>query len=103
MYELQTNASVNSIYGKFRRCFKGGARSAWDEIIDGETKSEADFEDQVVSLVVGELGIDILKYQIKYLRKTKNAGKHDHAQMVQAHPIYKPNVSLAKGTSSWRS
>jgi len=37
-YELWTNATVNSIYGKFRRCFKSDVRSSWDEIIDGEPK-----------------------------------------------------------------
>ena len=69
-YELWTNATANSIYGKFRRCFKGDVRSACNKIINGEPRTEADFEDQVVNLVVGEFGIDVLKYQIKYLRKT---------------------------------
>jgi len=70
-YELWTNLGVPNIYGKFRRCLKGEIRGLWDEIIDGEPRSEAEFEEQLGYLVVGELGMDAHKNQVKYLRRTK--------------------------------
>ena len=73
-YELWDNLSVANVYGKFRYCFKGDTRGAWDEIIDGEERTEEDFATQIIDLIVGEVGMDAHKDQVKYTRNTKKPG-----------------------------
>jgi len=70
-YELWANLNEANIYGKFRRCLKGDPRGSWDEVIDGEAKTEADFDTQIIDLIVGEIGMEAHKNQVKYLRRTK--------------------------------
>lgn len=70
-YDLWTELAVNNEYGKFRRCLKGEIRGSWDEILEDEPKSKDDFQNQLINLVVDELGMDAHKNQVKYLRRTK--------------------------------
>ena len=70
-YDLFTELNETSVYAKFRRVLKGDAKDTWDELIHGETLSEANFDTHLADLVTDELGTEAFKYQIKYLRKTK--------------------------------
>ena len=73
-YKIWDNLSVANFYGNFRRCFKGNIRGAWDKIIDGEERTEEDFATQIIDLIVGEVGMDAHKDQVKYLRNAKKPG-----------------------------
>ena len=64
-YELWESLSVANVYGKFRPCFTGNTRGAWDEIIYEEEKPEEFFTARIIDLFVGELGMDAHKDQVK--------------------------------------
>ena len=70
-YDLFTELNETSGYAKFRRVLKGDTKDTWNELIHGETLSEANFDTHLADLVTDELGTEAFKYQVKYLRKTK--------------------------------
>ena len=51
------------------RCITGERKYAY-----GEERTEEDFATQIIDLIVGEVGIDAHKDQVKYLRNTKKPG-----------------------------
>lgn len=50
---------------------EGEISGSWDQVIDDKPRSEAEFNEQLVYLVVGKLGMNAHKNQAKYLRSTK--------------------------------
>ena len=70
-YDLFTELNETSVYAKFRRVLKEDTKDTWDELIHGETLSEANFDTHLVDLDTDELGTEAFKDQVKYLRKTK--------------------------------
>ena len=70
-YDLFAELKETSVYAKFRRVLKGDTKDSWDELINGETKSQTNFDTHLVDLVTDEIGTEAFKYQVKYLRKTK--------------------------------
>ena len=70
-HDLFAELKETSVYAKFRRVLKGDTKDSWDELINGETKSQTNFDTHLADLVTDEIGTEAFKYQVKYLRKTK--------------------------------
>ena len=69
-YELWETEADTIVYARFRRCLKGSARDSWDSIIEGQLKSQENFEEQILALSEEVLGLDAEENQKEYLKNT---------------------------------
>ena len=58
------------VYSDFRRCLKGHARDAWDDIVTGQTKNRQNFETHLRSFIKKHLGQNALQNQVLYHKET---------------------------------
>ena len=61
-YDLFAEIKETTVYAKFRRVLKRDTKDTLDELIHGETLSEANFDTHLADLVTNEIGTEAFKY-----------------------------------------
>ena len=69
-YELWDTETDTIVYARFRRCLIGSARDSWDAIIEGQVKTQENFDEAILSLSEEVIGLDAEENQKEYLKNT---------------------------------